>query len=119
MGLLQTVHSPQAVLDFRNRTVERSDRKKSPNQPSAPHLRRALLDLSIKLPIGVEDGPYSVQFRTQVGQSVVNATGKAAWDGEAETLATEVDLRNLPPAEYILAIRSGTSAWRVYPVVLD
>ena len=109
----------KAVLDFRNRTVERSDRRQSPNEPFAPHLRRALLDLSIKLPIGVEDGLYSVQFRNQLGQSIVNTTGTAAWDGAAETLATAVDLRSLAPGEYILAIRSGTSAWRVYPVVLD
>jgi hypothetical protein len=109
----------KAVLDFRNRTVERSDRRESPNEPSAPHLRRALLDLSIELPIGVEDGLYSVQFRNPLGQTVVNTTGTAAWDGAAETLATAVDLRSLAPGEYILAIRSGTSAWRVYPVVLD
>ena len=46
----------KAVLDFRNRTAERSDRKQSPNEPFAPHLRRAQLDLSIELPVGVEDG---------------------------------------------------------------
>lgn len=109
----------KADLDFRTRTVERSDRRQSPNEPIAPHLRRALLDLSIKLPIGVENGLYSVQFRTQAGQSVLNSTGTAAWDGAAETLATAVDLRNLAPGEYILAIRRATSAWRVYPVVLD
>jgi len=50
---------------------------------------------------------------------VVNATGTAAWDGAAETLAVAVDLRNLPPGDYVLAIRSGTSAWREYAVVLD
>jgi hypothetical protein len=107
------------VLDFRNRTAERSDRKQSPNEPFAPHLTRAQLDLSIELPVGVEDGPYSVQFRNQVGQSVVNTTGTAAWDGAAETLAATVDLRNLPPGDYVLAVRSGTSAWREYAVVLD
>jgi hypothetical protein len=109
----------KAVLDFRNRTVERSDRRQPPNEPFAPHLKRALLELSIRLPIGVEDGLYSVQFRNQLGRSVVNTTGTAAWDGTAETLATAVDLRSLAPGEYILAIRNGTSAWRVYPVVLD
>ena len=109
----------KAVLDFRNRTAERSDQKQSRNEPFAPHLRRAHLDLSIELPVGTEDGLYSVQFRNQVGQSVVNATGTAAWDGAAETLAVAVDLRNLPPGDYVLAIRSGTSAWREYAVVLD
>ncbi len=115
-------HNPtalKAVLDFRNRTAERSDRKQPPNEAFAPHLRRAQLDLSIELPVGVEDGLYSVQFRNQAGQSVVNTAGTAAWDGAAETLAVAVDLRNLPPGDYVLAIRSGTSAWREYAVVLD
>jgi hypothetical protein len=109
----------KAVLDFRNRTTERSDRKQPPNEAFAPHLRRAQLDLIIDLPVGVEDGLYSVQFRNQAGQSVVNAAGTAAWNGAAETLAVAVDLRNLPPGDYVLAIRSGTSSWREYVVILD
>ena len=120
MRLLHTTPTAlKDVLDFRNRTVERSDREQSPNEPVAPHLRRALLDLSINLPIGVEEGMYSVQFRNQFGQSVVNAVGTAAWDGSAETLTTAVDLRNLASGEYILAVRQGNSAWREYAVILD
>jgi len=109
----------KAVLDFRNRTAQRSDGQRSPSEPAAPHLRRSLLDLSIKLPVGVEDGLYSVQFRNQFGQSVVNAEGTATWDGSAETLVTAVDLRNLAPGKYILAVRRGNSAWREYAVILD
>jgi hypothetical protein len=109
----------KAVLDFRTRTVARSDGKQSPVEPVAPHLKRALLNLSIKLPVGVEDGLYSVQFRNQFGQSVLNSEGTATWDGSAETLATAVDLRNLAPGEYILAVRRGSSAWREYAVILD
>jgi hypothetical protein len=111
-----TIH---AVLDFRNRTVNRSDREQTAAEAAAPHLTRALLSLSINLPIGVEDGLYSVQFRNSFGQSVVNAVGTAAWDGSAETLVTLVDLRNLAAGEYILAVRQGNSAWREYAVILD
>jgi hypothetical protein len=109
----------RAVLDFRNRTAERSERKQAPNEPLAPHLSRAKLDLSIELPVGMEDGLYSVLVRNQAGESVVSTTGTAAWDGAAETLAVAVDLRNLPRGDYVLAIRIGTSAWREYAVVLD
>ena len=115
----QSATAIKAVLDFRNRTVKRSDREQNPGEPVAPHLKRVLLNLSINLPIGVEDGLYSVQFRNQFGQSVVNAEGTAAWDGSSETLVTAVDLRNLAPGEYTLAVRRGNSAWRVYPVILD
>jgi hypothetical protein len=109
----------KATLDFRNRTVERSDRVQSPNAAETPHLTRALLDIAIKLPIGMEDGVYAVQLRTRLDQPVVNATGTATWDGSVETLSTTVDLRHLAPGEYILAIRKGSSSWRLYPVVLD
>ena len=109
----------KAELDFRNRTVQRSDRPQSPNEPPTPHLRRALLDLSIRLPIGMEDGSYSIQFRNQFGQSLVNTTGTAAWDGTAETLRAAVDLRSLPSGDCIVAIRRGISTWREYTVVLD
>jgi hypothetical protein len=108
----------KAVLDFQNRTVVRSDGNQSPNEP-APHLGRSLLDLSINLPIGVEDGLYSVQFRNRFGQAVVNAEGTAAWNGSAEVLTTAVDLSNLPSGAYTLAVRHGSSAWREYAVILD
>jgi hypothetical protein len=109
----------KATLDFRNRTVERSDRPQSPNA-TAPHLRRAVLDITIKLPIGTEDGPYAVQFRTHLDQPLANATGTATWDGSAETLTARVDLHNLAPGEYTLAIRrNGSSSWRTYSVILD
>jgi hypothetical protein len=109
----------KAVLDFQNRTVVRSDERQSPNEPAAPHLKRSLLDLSINLPIGVEDGLYSVQFRNRFGQAVVNAEGTAAWNGSAEALTTAVDLSNLPPGAYTLAVRHGNTAWREYAVILD
>lgn len=110
----------KATLDFRNRTVERSDRPQSPNTTEVPHLRRAVLDITIKLPIGTEDGPYSVQFRTRIDQPVVNTTGTVTWDGSAETLTGRVDLRSLAPGEYTLGIRrNGSSSWRIYSVILD
>ena len=119
--LAQRAPSPvlKATLDFRNRTAERSGRVQSPNDAEVPHLRRALLDMAIKLPIGMEDGVYALQFRNRLDQPVVNTAGIARWSGSAETLTTTVDLRNLTPGEYMVAIRSGSSSWRIYPIVLD
>jgi hypothetical protein len=110
----------KATLDFRNRTVERSDRTQSPNPAETPHLRRALVDVTVKLPIGTEDGRYSLQLRTGLDQPVVNTTGTVTWDGSAETLTSRVDLRSLAPGEYTLGIRrNGGSSWRIYSVILD
>src|SRR5205809_7018858 len=77
----------KATLDFQKTTVERGPAR--PHNPAeVPRLKRALLNLTIKLPLGMEDGTYSVQFRTALDQSVANATGMATWDGSAETLTT-------------------------------
>src|SRR5664279_493336 len=47
-----------ATLDFSNRTIERSDEVQRKPEPTTPHLRRAVLELTIRLPIGTEDGAY-------------------------------------------------------------
>jgi hypothetical protein len=108
----------KATLDFQKATVERGPARPS-NTAEIPHLKRALLNLTIKLPMGMEDGTYSVQFRPGPDRSVVNATGTATWDGSAETLTTTIDLRNLKPGPYKLAIRHDGSSWHQYLVVLE
>ena len=108
----------KATLDFQKTTVDRGPAQ-PPKPAEIPHLKRALLNLTIKLPMGMEDGTYSVQFRTALNQSVANTTGLAAWDGSAETLTATIDLRNLKPGLYKLAIRHEGSSWHQYPVVLE
>ena len=77
-----------------------------------------MLKLTIKLPIGTEDGAYSVQFFTGNDQPFAKATGNAVWDGSAETLISMIDLRKLAPGEYTLAIRNAR--WSsTYRVLLD
>ena len=88
-------------------------------EPETPHLKRAVLKLTIKLPIGTEDGAYSVQIWTGDDQPVAKATGEAVWDGSAETLIAPIDLRSLAPGEYTLAIRNARWSWSTYRVFLD
>jgi len=108
-----------AILDFRNFTTERSGGMQAPKSAEVSHLKRDLLNIAIKLPLGMEDGVYAVQFRTRLDQPVISTVGTAAWDGSAETLTTTIDLRTLAPGEYWITIRSGNASWRKYPVVLD
>lgn len=108
-----------ATLDFRNRTVERSGHSNPPEGVEIPHLRRGLLALTVKLPIGTEDGVYSVQVRDGEDHTVVDAVGTAKWDGSAEVLTTMVNLRGLHAGEYLLAIGNSGSSWRRYPVRLE
>jgi hypothetical protein len=108
-----------ATLDLRTRTVERYAKGQHKPEPETPHLRRAVLKLTIRLPIGTEDGAYTIQFWTRDGQPVANAIGNASWDGSTEAVITTVDLRNLGPGEFILALRNGRWSWHTYRVFLD
>jgi hypothetical protein len=107
-----------ATLDYRNWTAERSEQSRS-RPVETPHLARARLNLTIKLPIGTEDALYTVQFRSSNNKTVVEAVGDATWDGTAEALKIRTDLSNVPAGVYTLAIRSANSSLRLYSVVLE
>lgn len=107
-----------ATLDYSHWTAQRSA---EPGAQSAetPHLTRGPLNLTIKLPIGTEDGAYTVQFRSSNDTAVAEADGMATWDGTAEVLKIRTDLRNIATGAYTVAIRSASSSLRLYPVVLE
>ena len=107
-----------ATLDYTNWTAERSGRS-SPRSAEAPRLTRASLDLTMKLPIGTEDGVYTVQFRSSGDEPVAEASGAAAWNGTAEVLKIRIDLRSAPAGTYTVAIRSENSSLRLYQVILE
>jgi hypothetical protein len=127
-ALSPTQRSPQqiaevaplaAVLDFRNSTAERSDQTPLPRSQEAPHLRRSLLNLEIKLPLGTEDGSYAIQFRNNAGGITAQSTGVAKWDGATEALSAQIDLRTIEPGQYTVAVRKGAASWRQYSVFVD
>jgi len=108
-----------AVLDFQNTTQERSVEASAPGPRNIPHLSRSLLNLQVRLPLGTEDGLYSLQFRDSSGAVEAETTGKAGWDGSAETLPARIDLRTIDPGPYKLAVRKGASSWRQYSLFID
>jgi hypothetical protein len=108
-----------AVLDFHNSTAERSDQTPLPRPQEAPHLQRSLLNLQIRLPLGTEDGSYTVQFRNNAGGIAVQSTGTVKWDGTTETLSTQIDLRTVVPGQYTVAVRKGAASWHQYSVIVD
>jgi hypothetical protein len=77
------------------------------------------LNLQVRLPLGTEDGLYSLQFRDSSGAVEAETTGKAGWDGSAETLPARIDLRTIDPGPYKLAVRKGASSWRQYSLFID
>lgn len=107
-----------ATLDYTNWTAQRSEQAR-PKPAEAPHLTRGRLDLSIKLPIGTEDGVYTVQFRSNGDGPAAEATGNATWNGTSEVLKITTDLRTVPSGSYTVAILSANSSERLYPVFLE
>jgi hypothetical protein len=108
-----------AVLDFHNRTSERSVQAPVSEPEVTPHLRRALFNVQILLPLGTEDGQYSVQLRNNAGGIATQSTGIAKWDGATEALSARIDLRRVEPGQYTLAVRTGTASWRLYSIFVD
>jgi hypothetical protein len=106
------------VLDFSARTTERSDQVQPSPQP-APRIPRAVLSVEARLPLGTEDGQYSVEFRDSTDRALIETTGIARWNGATETLTTSLDLRQIRPGEYTIALRKGPSSWHKYPVAVD
>jgi hypothetical protein len=107
----------RAVLDYRAWTVNRSDFTQAPSA-EVPTLPRAELEIVIKLPIGTEDGTYRVAVRPLDGRSIIEASGKAVWDGKSESLTIRIDLRHSPPGNCAVEIRSAKGYFRSYPVLL-
>jgi len=107
-----------ATLDYTKWTAQRSEQSR-PGTVETPRLTRARLDLSIKLPIGTEDGVYTVQFRSNRDESAAEAVGSANWNGTSEVLKVRIDLQGVPSGSYAVAVLSANSSMRRYPVVLE
>jgi len=108
----------KATLDYRQYSPSRSE-EPAVETFQIPHLRKGLLDLTILLPLGTEDGSYSIGLRTLSGKTSVEAAGTARWDGSAETLTTTIDLREVASGEYRLAIHKDGASWRTYALILE
>jgi hypothetical protein len=107
-----------ATLDYTAWTTVRSGDSQAQTAP-VPKLRRAQLDLAIRLPIGTEDGLYTVEFKSNRNEPFLQITGSAVWDGTAEVLKVSADLRRVPPGAYTVTIRSRDTSSRSYPVVVE
>jgi hypothetical protein len=106
-----------ATIDYRESSPSRSlDQVHPKKTPTAP---KALLNLTVLLPFGTEDGQYAIEVRNSMGRAVKTASGVAQWDGSAEILTAALDLRGLPAGNYMLAVRKAEASWHSYPLVLE
>ena len=106
------------TIDYRQTSPTRSPELQL-RVGETPRLSRGVLDLTILLPVGTEDGEYSIELRTSGTQAVVHASGSAKWDGHAVTLATRVDIRQVAAGVYTLALSKDGASWRTYRVIVE
>jgi len=119
----QIAHVPAAPIlsamsDYREASPTRSTDVQVA-RTETPRLPTSLLNLTILLPFGTEDGQYAIQIRGSNGDPVSTASGTAQWSGTAEALAAKLDLRHLPAGAYSLAVRKGEASWHSYPLILE
>ncbi len=95
------------------------DRNEMPRKEQRAPVKRDLLVIS--LPLGSDDGEYSVQIRkTSVESSAIKAyTGVAAIREGHTTLRVNADLLDLEPGHYVLAFRHADASWRLAPLRLE
>jgi hypothetical protein len=106
------------TIDYRQTSPTRSPELQV-GVGETPRLPRGVLDLTILLPVGTEDGEYSIELRTSGTQAFVHASGPAKWDGHAVTLATRIDIRQVAAGVYTLALRKDGASWRTYRVIVE
>ena len=107
-----------ATLDYSGWTSERSASPLTRSRET-PRVSRGRLALTVALPIGTEDGPYTVRLRSAAGDIVAQANGIAAWNGTVDELKVNLDLSRIAAGTYTLAIQSSDTSQRTYPVLLE
>ena len=112
----QQVQTPEtAVLDLRGLSVTRGENPNSTTQPSL-ELHRSAKHLVLDLPVGSAEGTYDVALLSDTGTQLLNATGTVQLQNHVVVLRAEVDLGNVRPGAYFLALRQPGLEWTRYPV---
>jgi hypothetical protein len=96
------------------------ERLRGPEQPPSQQpvqIKRARLNLTIRLPIGEEPGEYQVALRR--GElTFIQGRSAGKLESQITTLHLQLDCSSLSRGTYVLAIRQDGRAWEEYPAVV-
>jgi hypothetical protein len=106
----------QAQLDLRKFAVTRS--QDVAPEPAPVELPARMVDLTLLLPVGSEPGSYDVQILDADLQSRGGGTGTATITDFVTTLTVQLNLRQIAPGTYQLAVRRRGDSWRMFPAVV-
>ena len=79
-------------------------------------LPRKRAHLTLQLPVGADEGPYTMQIKNDARQVVIEKRIHAALRDHIVTAESEVNLSKLAPGRYELALQSGQDGWHTYPL---
>jgi hypothetical protein len=103
-----------ALLDLRNMGTTRGPGE-SAGKKDLLILPKGILDLSVQLPIGSEEGNYELQV--QKSKIIVLETkGHAMIKDHIAVLAVKLDTSTLAPGKYVLKIRQLGPVWEEYSI---
>ena len=114
-------HEELATIQTLDLTTQSATRGRAPAQTPILRLPRRLDELTIKLPLFSDDGPYSVEIlpdRTGSGPVAV-AKGTAAQMGKDTSLMVTLDLTQVKQGIYYLAtVHGADQATYYYPIAV-
>ena len=108
-----------ATVDLRNRSAVRGENGPPGEDVVVASLPARLVDISIYLPIGSEEGRYDVAIlRTGDNNPLVAVSGTANLQNRKVTLQLRTDLTGFGPGRYLLGVRKGNFRWAYYPIAV-
>jgi hypothetical protein len=94
------------VVDLRPYERQRGGADTEPSrQPGPVFLDRSLLELTIQLPIGSEEGRYRFTLTDAAGVQKLEISGEAIIRNYITTVEAPLDLRAMSPGRYTLTVR--------------
>jgi hypothetical protein len=108
--------SLRAELDLRKFAVLRSEQSTDRQEPVV--VPTGVVELTLLLPVGSEPGPYDVQLLDSNLRSQSEATGAATIENFVTTIRVQLNLQNLAPGRYQLAVRRQGDSWRMFPALV-
>jgi hypothetical protein len=105
-----------ALLDLRNFSVVRGESPAATPNMETLQLHRSPLQLTIQLPVGSEEGAYTVGIQRDDQSPLATAKGEGRIENQVTTLHVEIDTSHIPPGDYRLGVRHAEFNWRYYPL---
>jgi hypothetical protein len=101
------------TLDLRDRSVARGENPSEARRVPL-ELSRQAKHLILDLPIGSQEGSYQLALLRGTAEPIRSTTGVAQLENHTVILKTEIDLADVSPGLYFLAIRQPGLEWNRY-----